>query len=178
MNVLPEIQPLLAEGRFNELVVGAPNLALRAQLQELERGLPSKARDRDFALACVAGLWLHHDFFDESHAISQDLETAEGSYWHGILHRREPDYGNAKYWFARVGVHPIHHELREAVLKLASGRMWPTFLGQKSWDAAGFVDLCEMHASPHAMAHDFCRRIQRIEWHQLFTYCHVRAFVV
>jgi len=177
MNVLPEIRPLLAEDRLNALGPGSPNLAVRSQLQETERILPAQAKDRDFALACMAGLWLHHDFFDESHAISQDLDTIEGSYWHGILHRREPDYGNAKYWFQRVGEHPIHEELRAAVVRYSKGRMWPTFLGQKGWDAAGFVDLCRMQADPHALAHEYCREVQRIEWNLLFVYCHDRAFV-
>ena len=63
------------------------------------------------AEGCLAGLWLLYDFLDESHTISQSLDTLEGSYWHGIMHRREPDYENAKYWFRRVPVHPIHAEL-------------------------------------------------------------------
>jgi hypothetical protein len=171
--VLPEIQPLLAGDRLMELGPGSPNLSVKPLLQELARALPKKAKDRDFALACLAGLWLLHSFLDESHEISQDLGSVEGSYWHGILHRREPDYGNAKYWFRRVGAHPIHEALRSAVLDLAASRMWPSFL---TWDAFAFVDLTELHADPAAMAHEFCRQVQRLEWELLFDYCHDRAF--
>src|SRR5262249_32071178 len=121
IDVLPEIRPLLAEDRLMELGPGSPNVAVKPLLQELTRELPKKAKDREFAQACLAGLWLCHNFLDESHAISQDLDTIEGSYWHGILHRREPDYSNAKYWFRRVGDHAIHEPLRVAAVGLGTG---------------------------------------------------------
>ena len=150
LDILPEIQPLLAGDRLCDLGPGTPNLAVRPQLQQLERDLPVKSRNRDFALACMAGLWLYHDFFDESHKISQDLGTLEGSYWHGILHRREPDYWNAKYWFRRVPTHPIHAELARDAAALTKDAGTPTgsdsLLRQKSWDAAAFVDLCDAAA--------------------------------
>ena len=65
----------------------------------------------------TAGILLLWDFLDESHEISQSME-GKGSprtadYWHGIMHRREPDAGNASYWFRRVGKHPAFRSLAE-----------------------------------------------------------------
>lgn len=50
-----------------------------------------------------AGLLLWNGDLDASHTISQHIEDITGSYWHGIMHRMEPDYSNAKYWFRKVG---------------------------------------------------------------------------
>ena len=63
--------------------------------------------DRQMAQAAISGLWLLHGYLDQSHTLSQEIHTPTGSYWHGIMHRREPDFPNAKYWFRRVGTHPI-----------------------------------------------------------------------
>jgi hypothetical protein len=166
----PEIVPLLHEPRVMPLGPGTPNVAMRTQLENSQKHLLEHAKDADFALASMAGLWLYHDFLDESHSISQDLHKIEGSYWHAILHRREPDYWNSKYWFRRVGEHPIHDKLHGEVQNLASG------LNSKKWDCAAFVDLCDKNADPNAQAHDVCRQIQQIEWQLLFEYCHERAF--
>src|ERR1700722_9168523 len=133
----PELRPLLADDRLNELGPGTPNAVARAQLQRLEAAIAPKVRDRNFASACLAGLWLHHDFFDESHAISQDLDTVEGSYWHAILHRREPDPSNAAYWFRRVGNHAIFAALAKEACDLGLR------LRGERWSPFDFIDLCE-----------------------------------
>lgn len=70
---------------------------------------------------CVeCGLLLLWDFLDESHAISQTMEgkgtPRTADYWHGIMHRREPDAGNAAYWFRRVGSHPAFEQLGRHLL--------------------------------------------------------------
>ncbi len=63
----------------------------------------------------MAGLYLYFSCLDQAHSIAQNIATAEGSFWHGIMHRQEPDAGNASYWFSRVGRHPIFPALhREA----------------------------------------------------------------
>src|SRR3974390_1770578 len=98
----PLIAELLVEPRLQPLGPGNPNLAMRPKLESLTLETAfahTTVRDRDMAMGCLAGLWLVHDFLDESHRISQDIATTSGSYWHGIMHRREPDPDNAKYWF-------------------------------------------------------------------------------
>lgn len=50
-----------------------------------------------------AGLWLYVDDLERSHTISQNIHTPAGSYWHGIMHRREGDFWNSKYWFRKAG---------------------------------------------------------------------------
>lgn len=140
--------------------------------------------DRRAAACCRAGLWLAGDFLDESHAISQSIETPSGSYWHGLMHRREPDPDNAKYWFRRVRHHPIFESLaaaaRSATLTaaatagIAAGPA--AFLAtQTVWDPSRFVDLCERFRDAGDSGERLCREIAWIEWRLLFDYCHRQA---
>ena len=59
------------------------------------------------AMLVKAGLYLKHGFLDESHRISQGVNSPTGSYWHGIMHRHEGDISNSHYWYERVGQHPV-----------------------------------------------------------------------
>jgi hypothetical protein len=177
IDMLPQIRPLLADLQLLELGPGVPNAGVKPLLQEFARELPKLANDRDFASACLAGLWLGHGFFDESHAISQDLDTLEGSFWHAILHRREPDYWNAKYWFRRVPTHPIFAELHEQAVALAGTEFRSALRERKTWDPSAFVDLCELAEQQESLRR-LCGEIQRCEWNLLFRYCHERAFSV
>lgn len=77
---------------------------LSEQIKHFADGLPPLA---------ISGLWLLAGDLDRSHCISQNDSSAEGSFWHGIMHRREGDYSNAKYWFRRVGEHPVIARLAE-----------------------------------------------------------------
>ena len=49
------------------------------------------------------GLFLLNDDLAAGHDLSQQQEGEPLSdYWHAIIHRREGDYGNSRYWFGRV----------------------------------------------------------------------------
>src|SRR5262245_29061740 len=120
----PVVAELLDPPRLAPLGPGSPNATVRARLQSLkpvDLFAPRSVVDADMATACLAGLWLYHDFLDESHTISQSIDTTSGSYWHGLLHRREPDFSNAGYWFRHVGTHPVFEPLRAEAAKLAAG---------------------------------------------------------
>jgi hypothetical protein len=55
-----------------------------------------------------AGLYLLNDDLERSHALAQAHEGDKTcDYWHAIVHRREGDFDNAKYWLRQVGRHPV-----------------------------------------------------------------------
>ena len=41
--------------------------------------------------------------WESAHDIAQDIHSAEGSWVHAYLHRKEGDDGNASYWYQRAG---------------------------------------------------------------------------
>ncbi len=50
----------------------------------------------------AAMLWLRVGIIEPAHEIVQDGATPLASYLHGVVHRLEGDYWNAKYWFRKV----------------------------------------------------------------------------
>jgi len=175
----PVIASILKESRLMPLGPGSPNAKIQAQLRGLtiENAFGhATVGDQDMAKCCLAGLWLYHDFLDESHTICQEIHTSNGSYWHGLMHRREPDYSNAKYWFQRVGNYPIFESLAADAKEIAKGdsiEAAKSLNQQDSWDPFMFVDLCEKAAS--SASEMLCRRIQQREWELLFEYCYRQA---
>lgn len=126
--------------------------------------------------AALAGLWLYFSCLDESHAISQDVHTPEGSFWHGILHRQEPDPGNAGYWFRRVGNHPVFPALRDAAEAVAAAHTGVRWIAGASWDPFAFIDACEQaRREKGSELENVMLEIQRAEWQLLFDYCARRA---
>jgi hypothetical protein len=125
---------------------------------------PAAVRNPAMARACLAGLWLRFNCLDESHAISQELDTSEGSFWHAILHRREPDPGNSKYWWRRVGSHPVLRKLVEQA----------PALGYDYTDPLAFVDYCEQVRGKGG-EEKAAERVQDLEWRLLFDWCYQGA---
>ena len=155
-----------------ELGPGAPRVEFRARLAALDpaRDFGHPMTDRDAATACLAGLWLLHDFWDEAHAVAQDLDTPEGAYWHAILHRREPDASNAKYWLRRVGEHRIHYELSCFASDYSmQGSGWD------HWYSETFVDRCDEYRGRGDALETGLRQLQLAEWQLLFHYCWQKA---
>jgi len=167
-------------GEVERLLSAAP-----ARLPLLQAGLQpavdaSSVRQQGAALlfpdarqeqAALAGLLLRVGCWEESHAVAQDVQSVEGSYWHGIIHRMEPDSFNAGYWFRQAGQHAIFPELfRRAteILKNGGPKHWRL---RNSWDSSLFVEWCDEARERGGEAEATALEIQMTEWQLLFDWC-------
>lgn len=166
-----QLKALLATSDLPDLGPG-PRSAVSTQ-SELDARLKAILRDGNIAsksselIRSLLLLW--HDHLDASHIISQSIENADGSLLHAIMHRREPDYWNSKYWWRRVGKHPSFSEMGKRVaafLKTSSeSDLSAKLVPNGQWDPFAFVDVCESVAgeSQSSPRVKVLREIQKIE---------------
>jgi hypothetical protein len=142
----------------------------RAALQAASpRELFPDARSPDCAMA---GLWTYIGCFDEGHELAQVVDSSDGSYWHAILHRREPDAGNSAYWFHRVGRHATFPLLRDAVEELEKKSHKQYLKLADEWDPFAFIDFTEAaRRKPGSEQELFAMQVQLVEWQLLFDHC-------
>lgn len=119
---------------------------------------------KGFGLIRGALLYLVDDL-DGAHGFAQDDHSDLGSYWHGMMHRREGDFDNARYWFRRAGSLPffdtLHHEA-----SLFSADM----SRQMSWDPYLFTGACEQFRFGADEELRTLLKLQRAEFDVIFDY--------
>ncbi len=174
MTGIDEIGKLMATPEPPELGPGPraavqPEASLNRALEELfSRGkLPAQKQQLIRALIL---LW--HDHFEASHVIAQEIENADGAFVHGILHRREPDYSNAKYWFHRVGKHPVFPEIASRVSALLEAKgeadLRSKLIPHGDWDPFAFIDACQ-RGSRQAVAGEHTQTLREIQAAESFV---------
>jgi hypothetical protein len=147
--------------------------SLELKLEALGKNVNLSSRAQSLIRSLVL-LW--HDHLDESHSISQEIPSSDGSFLHGIMHRREPDYWNSKYWFQRVGNHPAFPEIArrvEALLKnVNASLLQKNLLPDGKWNPLAFVDACERAAKNKSDGKEIqlLQQIQEIEFRVLLEH--------
>jgi hypothetical protein len=132
-----------------------------------------------FASALLAGLWLWNDGLEECHRIVQnppdEKSTSTYAFWHAIMHRREGDFSNSKYWYARC----VNHSALQVLAAQAPAIVNPVPADKSllrviagGWNPNAFVDLAEAVSENES---DSCIKIavqlQRLEWKILWEQC-------
>ncbi|PYV45480.1 MAG: hypothetical protein DMG06_02240 [Acidobacteria bacterium] len=149
---------------------GSPDI-----LQMIQKGGWRKVYNlRSDALARAGAFWLH-GFLDEAHQLAQKDRTAEGSYWHALMHRSEGDFSNSMYWYQKVGKHAIFPALRAEVEKMegASGsfeKVRRNLLLESQWNPARFVDLCQLACQGRFGEPELLQRVAAAEYNLLMDY--------
>lgn len=156
MTSLPPAVAELFTDRLPALGPGTPNEPMRTKLTAFH----PHAADAESGKALHSALWLWHDFLTESHDISQDLTSPTGSLLHAVMHRREPDAWNSKYWLRRVGDHPVFAAIVAAAKELGY-----------AWEPVRFVDDCEAARDTGTEREDLLKRVQRAELELIVRWC-------
>lgn len=126
--------------------------------------------------AALAGLYLCFSCREEAHETAQSDASAEGSYWHAIVHRQEPDPGNSSYWFHRVGEHAVFPRLLEAAEAIGARYPDAALRFSEAWDPYAFIEIGEQaRRRPGSELERAALEIQRAEWQLLFDYCARRS---
>jgi len=166
---------------FIDRVLREPKLLEKLMPAEpLEWELPGRIREADdatlsggksitvpTAFSLVRGGLLYAvDAIDAAHRIFQDAPSDLGSYWHGMVHRREGDFDNARYWFRRVGTLGC-----SATLHRAASEVSADVARQSGWGPYLFTGQCEQARFGAVELIPDLVKIQQIEFETLFDYC-------
>ena len=105
------------------------------------------------------------DAIDEAHTFFQDAPGDLGAYWHGMMHRREGDFENARYWFRRAGALPCFPALHRA-----AGEFSADMARQPGWDPYLLTGECERARFGAVETATALARLQRAEFAGVFDY--------
>jgi hypothetical protein len=148
-----------------------PRLSAREPLPD--QGLIQRiaaTQDREIARAnspearCIRSLlFIAAGGLDQAHRLVQEISTSDAAYIHGIVHRIDDDFDNARYWFRRAQVHPAAAEMyrRAAAHSLAVS-------SHPVWDPSRVTDMVE--TSRAAGVTEELRAILTIEFEVLLEF--------
>lgn len=128
-----------------------------AEDQEIARANGPEAR-------CIRSLlFIGAGGVDQAHRIVQEISTSDAAYIHGIIHRIDDDFDNARYWFRRASMEPAAAEMYR---RAAANSL--TVASHPIWDPILVTDMVE--TSRTAGVTDELRAILTIEFEVLLQF--------
>jgi hypothetical protein len=169
MQYSPFIDRLLREPELFKKLIPTETLhrgerdAVKNSDEQTIAGDQPKIRAPAFALV-RGGLLYALDAIHEAHVYFQDASGDLAAYWHGMMHRREGDFDNARYWFRRAGIQPFF-----AVAHSAATAHSPDMARQSNWDPYLFTGECEQAKFGAENVAELLA-LQRVEFEAAFDY--------
>jgi len=133
-------------------------------------------------ITIIAALHLRNESLSLSHSYAQQIEhDMTGAYWHGIMHRMESDYSNARYWFWQASRHPVMQQVQQRVSEwlqqhwrgqvneLRSNTILQSFQ-HGGWSSEQFIEVVKLSSTLDNEAKQLLTMIQAIEMDALFQY--------
>ncbi len=113
-----------------------------------------------------AGLFYFHNALEDSHKQAQSVDGDPAAYWHGMIHRREGDFDNARYWMRRAGEQPGFQEMHGPRQRRRPAHGPPAELGPLPVHRT----LCEQYRYGEAEYKKEIGHLQRVEFAVMFDY--------
>lgn len=137
-----------------------------------ESEIEPKVTNKKYGELLLGGLLMAQDYIWEAHEIVQDYPETEASWWHAFMHRMEGDYGNAGYWYRRVGKPAAYESLLSAVQKLEFETSANQILNWTEWDSFKLNNLID---SSSGQMREELHDVHRLECLLLIKICYTKA---
>jgi len=107
-------------------------------------------------------LYMRIGQMEPSHINVQDAQRSIGAYIHGVLHRMEGDYWNAKYWFDRVRDPRLLDRIRDLIREFSQAQ------GSVLEDWGGPLRLIEACKDRRSVSREEVVQLAHWEWQALW----------
>ena len=172
MSLPSEIKNFIDDSPISLVAIKGGPLSVSEIDQFFNDNVEPTIKDTKYGQLFYAGLLMAQDYIWEAHEIVQDYPEEEASWWHAFMHRMEGDYGNAGYWYRRLGQSEHYPSLLSAVQNLEFKTRASEVLEWAEWDP---YQLNKMIDTAKGEFREELHDIHRLECLLLLKICYLKA---